>query len=183
MARWFWYFLIYSFLGFVLEVLFARAIHNPKRDRKCRYFLPICPVYGLGMVLILALPEAVVNQPFLLLICGAGLATAAEYAAGLFYEKAAGVCFWDYSHLPLHLGGRVCLLFSTAWGVLSMAAVYHIQPAVAALTDRIPDAWAVPALLFFLLDTGMTLYILRRTHQTEALRWYLPADRRARRQE
>ena len=50
MARWFWYFMLYSFLGFVLEVLFARAIRNPKRDRKCFYFLPLCPVYGLGAV-------------------------------------------------------------------------------------------------------------------------------------
>ena len=44
MAEWFWYFVLYSFVGFVLEVLFARATGNPKRDRKCHLFLPLCPV-------------------------------------------------------------------------------------------------------------------------------------------
>ena len=50
MAAWFWYFVLYSFLGFLVEVVFARITHNPKRDRKCLYFLPLCPVYGLGVL-------------------------------------------------------------------------------------------------------------------------------------
>ena len=58
MAAWFWYFVLYSFLGFLVEVVFARITHNPKRDRKCLYFLPLCPVYGLGVLLMLALPAA-----------------------------------------------------------------------------------------------------------------------------
>ena len=55
--RWLWYFIIYSFCGFLLEVAFARAIRHPKRDRKCLLLLPLCPVYGLGMLAVLALPE------------------------------------------------------------------------------------------------------------------------------
>ena len=42
--RLFWYFLIYSFLGFLLEVVFARVIRSPKRFKKmkplsCRFSL------------------------------------------------------------------------------------------------------------------------------------------------
>ena len=62
MAAWFWYFVLYSFLGFLVEVVFARITHNPKRDRKCLYFLPLCPVYGLGVLLMLALPAAQAQQ-------------------------------------------------------------------------------------------------------------------------
>ena len=94
-----------SFVGFVLEVLFARATGNPKRDRKCHLFLPLCPVYGLGAVLILLLPPAVLANPLLLFLCGSLVATAAEYAMAVVYHYAAGVDFWDYSHLPLQLGG------------------------------------------------------------------------------
>ena len=47
---WFWYFVIYSFLGFCIEVVFARLTDQKKRDRKCLYLLPLCPVYGLGAV-------------------------------------------------------------------------------------------------------------------------------------
>ena len=71
MILWFWYFVIYSFLGFLTEVAFARLTRNPKRDRKCRYFLPLCPVYGLGAIAILLLPEPVRQNPLLLFPCSA----------------------------------------------------------------------------------------------------------------
>ena len=78
MAAWFWYFVLYSFLGFLVEVVFARITHNPKRDRKCLYFLPLCPVYGLGVLLMLALPAARSNS-WLLFLWAALSATGAEY--------------------------------------------------------------------------------------------------------
>lgn len=172
MATWFWYFIFYSFLGFVLEVLFARIIHNPKRDRKCFYFLPLCPVYGLGALAILLLPEAVHASPWLLFLCGALAATAAEYAMDLFYEKVARVRFWDYSDLPLNLNGRVCLLFTAMWGLLALGLFYGVHPIVAALTAPIPGWITVAAALFLALDTFFTFLLLRRERTTEALRWY-----------
>ena len=167
----FWYFIVYSFLGFLLEVLFARITRQSKRDRKCHYFLPLCPVYGVGIVLVLSLPEPVQHSPVLFLLCAGLTATAVEYGMALFYERVMGVSFWDYSALPLHLHGRVCLLFSFFWGVLSLLAVYGVQPAVATLVEAIPSSWVVPAVLFFLLDLCFTLWVLRRSHSTEALRW------------
>ena len=89
MAEWFWYFVLYSFVGFVLEVLFARVTGNPKRDRKCHLFLPLCPVYGLGAVLILLLPPAVLQSPAAVFLRRTG-ATAAEYVMAVVYHYAAG---------------------------------------------------------------------------------------------
>ena len=51
-----WYLLCYSLLGFVGEVLYARLTHSAKPDRKCRLFLPLCPVYGIGATVIALLP-------------------------------------------------------------------------------------------------------------------------------
>ena len=76
MARWFWYFLVYSFLGFCLEVLFARVTGAEKRDRKCFLLAPLCPVYGAGALTILALPPFVRSRPLLLLVCAAACASA-----------------------------------------------------------------------------------------------------------
>ena len=45
--EWFWYFLFYSFLGFLLEVGYAWWTGG-SLDRKCLLLLPLCPVYGLG---------------------------------------------------------------------------------------------------------------------------------------
>lgn len=170
--RLFWYFVLYSFLGFLLEVAFARAIRSPKRDRKCFLLLPLCPVYGLGALGILAAAEVCGPHPLLLALAGGGAATAAEYLMGVFYQRALGVEFWDYSGLPLNLGGKICLPFSAAWGVLALALVYWVHPLAAALVGRIP-AWLAPAAAILLLTDGaVTMYLLRTTGATDSLRWY-----------
>ena len=176
MAAWFWYFVLYSFLGFLVEVVFARITHNPKRDRKCLYFLPLCPVYGLGVLLMLALPAARSNS-WLLFLWAALSATGAEYLMDLFYDRVLGVSFWDYSHLPLNLHGRVCLLFSFFWGILGLIAVRLVHPLAAELVSRIPQAVTLPAALFLALDIGFSVFVLRRDGTTDALMWYrrLPA--------
>ncbi len=56
MGPWLWYFGIYSFLGWLVELAFAAATRSEERRRRCLLFLPLCPVYGLGMLAALALP-------------------------------------------------------------------------------------------------------------------------------
>lgn len=172
MARSLWYFLFYSFLGFLAEVAFARAAGAPKRDRKCFYLLPLCPVYGLGALLILAPAARLSPYPALVALWSALAATAAEYAMALFYEKLLGVSFWDYSHLPWNLRGRVCPLFSACWCLLGLLAVYGIQPLAAAAADALPG-WFLPAAgLALAADGAVTVRLLRKTGSTDALCWY-----------
>lgn len=171
-VSWFWYFMVYSFFGFLLEVVFARVTRNPKRDRKCFYFLPLCPVYGLGALAMLALPSMVTEQPLLLLLCAGLAATGAEYLMALFYEKVTRVSFWDYSHLPLHIHGRVCLLFSFFWGVLGLLLIRIVHPKIALLVSHIPLGAAIPVIIFLVLDAGLTFYLLRRERTTDVLLWY-----------
>ena len=175
---WFWYFLIYSFLGFLVEVVYARSVGAAKRDRKCRLLLPICPVYGLGALAVLALPAAVRAHPLLLLPAAGAACTAVEYLTSIFYEKVFRVAFWDYSHLPCSLGGRVCLRFTLYWGALSLLALYMIHPAAAWLAAQLPP-WALPpAALVLGADTLLTALVLRRTGDTDSLRWYARLPRR-----
>ena len=63
MILWLWQFWTYSFLGYLLEKAFAAATHSPHQVRKCFFLMPMCPVYGLGVMAVLALASA----PFLLL--------------------------------------------------------------------------------------------------------------------
>lgn len=176
--RLFWYFLLYSFLGFLLEVAFARVIRSPKRDRKCFLLLPLCPVYGLGALGILAAGEIFGGHPLVLALAGGGAATAAEYFMGKFYQRVLGVDFWDYSDMPMNLEGKVCLPFSVAWGVLALGLVYLIHPLAAALVGRIPD-WMTPAAAILLLTDGAaSCWLLKNTGSTDSLKWYevfLPA--------
>lgn len=177
MAAWFWYFLCYSFLGFLVEVVYVRIRGETKRDRKCRLLLPVCPVYGLGALAILLLPEGVRQNPLLLFPAAALACTMVEYVTGLFYEKVFRVTFWDYSHLPFNLGGRVCPLFSLFWGGLAVVTLHIIHPWVSLLVSILP-VWAwLPALLLWSTDTVLTALVLRRTGDTNVLRWYARAVR------
>lgn len=171
---WLWRFILYSFLGFLLEVAFARLIHHPKRDRKCFILLPLCPVYGLGAEVILALSDTLRAGPLGVMAIGFLSASAAEYLMGLFYARVLGVHFWDYSDLPLNLDGLVCLPFSLCWTVLALVLVYWLSPWVDFLVARIPDFLAPPALIVLLSDALLSSVALRRTGTTEVLRWYKP---------
>lgn len=169
---WFWYALIYSFLGFLLEVGYARLTGEAKRDRKCRLLLPVCPVYGLGALGILSLPEEIRRRPLLLFPAAVLICAGAELGAGYFYEKVFRVSFWDYSHLPLHLGRYVCLRFALYWGALALAVFYLLHPGVTLLAGSIPPWAGPPAAAVAALDTLLTARLLRRTRDTGSLRWY-----------
>ncbi len=65
--EYFWYFVLYSALGFLLEVGYAWCTGG-RRDRKRTLVLPLCPVYGLGALVVLALPEEILTHPLLLMV-------------------------------------------------------------------------------------------------------------------
>lgn len=169
----FWYFVIYSFLGFLLEVGFARLIRARKRDRKCFTLLPLCPVYGFGALAILLLPRWIHRSGPGLILLGGLAATGVEYLMGVFYEKVVGVAFWDYSHMRFHIRGRVCPLFSLFWGLLAALLVHRVHPVVAVLTAYLPPPLTPSAMLVLAADSVYTIVLLRATGNTDSLRWYL----------
>ena len=74
-----WYFWIYSFLGYLLEKLFAKVTRAEQQGRKCFLLLPLCPVYGLGMLAVLVLPESWMRGG--LAVLSGGLAATAPFQA------------------------------------------------------------------------------------------------------
>ena len=167
----FWNFMIYSFLGFLLEVAYARATGG-RPNRKCLWVLPLCPVYGLGACLILALSPPVTPYPPAVFLLGALTATGAEYLAAVYYETLLGVSFWDYRDLPGNFQGRVCLPFSLAWGVLSLPLVYWLHPLFSPLLREIPAPVGYAALAALLADLLLSALLLRRHRDIGCLRWY-----------
>ena len=168
---WFWSFVTYGCLGFLLEVSFAAAVGG-RPDRKGLWVLPLCPVYGAGACLILALPGWVDERPWLLFLLGGVTATAAEYLAALWHEKVLGVSFWSYDGLPGNFQGKVCLPFSLAWGTLSLGLVYGVHPVLAPWLARVPAPVSWAALATLLTDGLLTAALLRRSGDTGSLRWY-----------
>lgn len=168
---WFWYFEIYSFLGCLLEVLFARLMHG-RPDRKCLLVLPLCPVYGLGACACLLFAPLVRERPAVWFLVGGAVCSTVEYAMSVWYERVVGVSFWDYSGTFGNLHGRVCLPFSAVWGLLILTLVYRIHPAVAAFVSAIPAFVTVIAAIVLSADVAVSHALLHRTRDRACLRWY-----------
>ena len=71
-----------------------------------------------------------------LLLSGALLGGAYEYLCSWVGEKVFGVIFWDYSHIPFNLNGRVNLLYCLFWGIAAVAWVKVVYPRLSRLVER-----------------------------------------------
>ncbi len=166
---WFWLFLFYSFLGYLIERMFAKVVRSERQVRKCFLLLPLCPVYGLAMTAFLSMTEPEIYGFWALALRGAVLTTLVEYAVHVFYEAAFGVKFWDYGDLPGSVWGRVCLPFSAAWGLLSAAAARFLQPLLVPLAALMPPLLTYAALLVLTADAVCSAALLLRYRNTELL--------------
>ena len=164
-----WTFWIYSFFGYLLERGYAAATHAERQARKCFWLLPLCPVYGLGALAVLALPPALTDGFWSLALWGGLAATAVEYAVHLAYDRLLGVRFWDYSHVRGNLRGRVCLPFTMAWSLLAAAALPPVQAVLEPALAAIPPAVTYAALLVFTADAVISLRLLYLTGDPAAL--------------
>ena len=81
---------------------------------------PWLPIYGVGAVLLELLFHRWRNRPGVIFFSSMLLCTLLEYAAGWYLEAAWGVKWWDYSGMPFHLHGRICLLSSVLFGIGGM---------------------------------------------------------------
>lgn len=52
-------------------------------------------------------------------LIGCGFITTVEYIFGIIFNVILKRKVWDYSKLPLNIGGQVCALYSFFWLILS----------------------------------------------------------------
>ena len=137
---WLWLFCLYSFLGYLLEKIFATVTGSRHQVRKCFLLLPLCPVYGLAMLAVLHLPADLTRGFFRLAFYGGLTATAVEYAVHFLYDKLLGVMFWDYSGTHMDLNRRVCVPFAVIWGPLTAFALRQGRAVAQVVVSRHQDA-------------------------------------------
>ena len=166
-----WMFVSYSFLGFLLEVVFARVTRSPKQDRKCFFLLPLCPVYGIGALMIRGL-TLFSRHPLWVAAAGFAAATAAELLTGAFYRYVLGVEFWNYRNIKWNFMGLVCLPFSLCWTVLALGMVYWLDPLVLTLAEAVPGWLDIPMLILLAADGTVSAVALKQAGTTDVLRWY-----------
>ena len=142
------YFLIYSCLGWCLEVIYAAVTTGQLVNRG---FLngPVCPIYGFGMVIVLFALTPLSHSLLLLYLGGVILPSALELVGGWALYKLYHTRWWDYSDYPFNIGGYICLEFSLLWGVGTLIVMKLVHPIIADAVALIPPL--VGLVLMFLL--------------------------------
>lgn len=130
------FFFFYAFVGWVMETCYCSFI---ERKYVARGFLygPICPIYGVGVLLMILFFKPLTGNPVLFYITAVVVMSAWEYLVGWFLETTTHVKYWDYSHFKYNLNGRICLPISLTWGVLSYIVIFWIHPHTEALFAQI----------------------------------------------
>ncbi|MGN0477825.1 MAG: hypothetical protein ACI4GO_00175, partial [Hominenteromicrobium sp.] len=164
-----WYFVIYSFLGWCMEVVFCTVTTGKLVNRG---FLngPVCPIYGFGMVIVLLVLGRFAENIWLLFFGGMILTSALELVGGWALKKFFHTTWWDYSDQPFNIGGYICLKFSLAWGFCVVAAVRVLHTAVETFVHWLPFVLGVILLCilmaYFLTDTIVTVLTIRKLNRS-----------------
>lgn len=130
------YFIIYSFLGFVIETVFAIVNYGSFESRQSFLYGPFCSIYGLGAVIIIVvLRYKFFKNSYTLFVGGFIVGSIVEYFVSFFGELLLNVKWWDYSDRFLNINGRVCFLYSIFWGILGVYLLKSVNPKI----DRFID--------------------------------------------
>lgn len=130
-------FFIYGFLGWCTEVAFA-AVKQKKFVNRGFLNGPLCPIYGIGVITVVVILEPYTGNLVALYFLSALLVTALEWVTGILLEKIFHHKWWDYSEVPMNIGGYVCIPFSIIWGAACVVIVKCIHPLVYKLVSLIP---------------------------------------------
>lgn len=134
-------FFVYSFLGWVWEVIYFYVMERRFRSGGITS-APLLPIYGMGAIAVLAVLDLHVDNPFAVFLLSALLASAVEFAGHYFMEKVFHVRLWDYRGNKFNLQGRICLENSLSFGILAMLLVYVVHPVVLNVLGFLPN-WAL----------------------------------------
>ena len=166
--------LIYGFLGWCCEVLFAAHKSHKFVNRG---FLngPICPIYGFGMVFLY-----MASRPFeqlnlalrwiIAFVFSMVIASVVELLTGWILEKFFHKKWWDYSNIKFNYKSRICLLGAVCFGTLCLLLCKVIHPLFADLISLVPQNvqfWlAVILVIIFAVDCLMTILFFRKNKST-----------------
>lgn len=128
-SKYFLYFIIYSFLGWLMEVL-CSLVEQKKFVNRGFLIGPICPIYGYGVLAIIFLIGKDTSDVLGVFLKAILICSILEYFTSYFMEKLFKARWWDYSKKKFNINGRICLETMLPFGILGCTVVYLIHPLI-----------------------------------------------------
>ena len=156
-------FLIYSFLGFVMESTLFKIINSKKHSGI--FYGPMTIVYGVGIISIELLNEyffekikhhkvvKIIIEYITLTI----VLSIIELIGGNIANMLFDIDMWDYSSNFMHLGKYVCLKNSLIWGLLGVVYIHIFKKFTDKLINQITQKETYLFLTIFIIDTILLL--------------------------
>ena len=145
LAIWFLIFLIYSFFGWVMEVINGLIVHRRFVNRG----------FLIGSI----------QNPLVIFFTSIILSAILEYTTSVLMERLFHVRWWDYSDRPFNLNGRICLEALIVFGIGGTLVTLIFSPALYHILYGLPDVALYALALIFvvalLADAFLSLYLIK----------------------
>ncbi len=89
-----------------------------------------------------------------------------EYIISFLVEIMMQIRWWDYSDRILNVNGRICILYSIFWGILTVLLIKRFNPKIDKMIDKIKEKISNKVLkkiviittIFLVIDCVLTCY-------------------------
>ncbi len=154
-----------SVIGYTVEMLWCILTNHVIESRQGMIFGPFSQIYGIAAVLLTLLinKNSSVTKIFLISAVFGG---AYEYACSYIQERLFGTISWDYGDGPFSVGGRTSLIFCVFWGLMGLALIKFINPALSSVLSRVQGLGATvisaAVAVFFILNLQLSYMAVKR---------------------
>ncbi len=152
------YFIVYSFLGWMLETIFALFVVGKFVKRGFLYG-PLCPIYGFGAVLLILVLYKSKNKKAKEFFVSMIVFSIFEYVVSLTLESVFHLRWWDYSNDFGNINGRICVAYSVAWGFIGLLFNEKIHPFIVSKIDKVQDrfSYELRRMIVYVLPIAMLI--------------------------
>ncbi len=169
LTKLFLLFIIYAFLGWVVEMFYNYYEHKKFVNRG---FLigPYCPIYGVGGLTVTFFLTKYQDSIFITFGMSIILFALLEYFTSYLMEKLFKARWWDYSDKKFNINGRICLETLIPFGILGCVAIYVINPLIFSLFSltnvQVLKVISILIFIVFLIDFSISLKIINSFKDT-----------------
>ena len=163
-------FIIYSFMGWLVEEIYAIFITKNLTNRG---FLvgPMCPIYGFTSVALILLLNNFKDNIIVLFLLSVLIAAVIEYLTSWILEKFFNVKLWDYSNdSKFELKGRIALFTLIPFGILGTVAILVVNPFIQNIINSININIiynvSIVIIVLLLIDIVFSVFIIKKTSGT-----------------
>lgn len=162
----FWIFMTGCVAGCLIETIYCFLISGVFMNRSSVLYGPFSIVWGGGAVImsLFAMLLNIINfhpdtaaDNILVIVLGGIIGGVYEYLASLLSEITFDAVHWDYSDMPLNIGGRTNLLFCVFWGIIALIWIKKGYPLVSGVIAKVP--WNIGKTVTFIMTVFMVLNI------------------------